>query len=727
MLIMPYIRIFVIAIATILFLIFSRKLSRTSPAGHLLLIAGILLVALNQFVGALFHSNVMPENLQQHLFPTIGRITGHYGQTIGIVCLLAGTYSLVRSLRQHFGAHYSALVENSLVGVYLIQDGVFKFVNPRLAELFGYAREELIGMPISNVIAPKDRNLVAENIRKRLDKEIHSIHYEFTGLKKNGEERQIEVFGSRSIYDGAAAIHGTLMDITERKHAERAIRASEERFRALANSSYDIIGEINTEGKHIYVSDNIEDIIGYTPEEIVNTNILMYVHPDDYMSVFSEFEKSFNNNTSGRVVFRCRDKSGEWHWFECTGHPYVTRIGEKRGILVSRDITLRKKIEEEFAKASKLESIGVLAGGIAHDFNNILTVILGNVSLAKSLDSKNDELQQMLSDAEKACLKAKDLTQQFLTFAKGGDPIKKLTDMDKVLRDNIDFALRGSKVKSNLEIKGDLWPVHIDAGQICQVINNLMMNADQAMPEGGTIEVLGENVTIKDDHSLPLDEGNYVRIKFTDHGVGIREDHLSKIFDPYFSTKQKGSGLGLTISYSVVKNHGGLLTAESQLGKGTCFDLYLPAVLSGKLDRTSTKEEDAMQTSLHQNGKILVMDDEAAIRTSLQRMLTRIGYEVVLSENGAEAVNLYKDAKISGSPFDAVLMDLTIPGGIGGKEAIKDLIQFDPDVKAIVTSGYSNDPIMSDYKKYGFKGVIAKPYQFHNLSKTLQEVILNNH
>jgi CheY-like chemotaxis protein len=317
-------------------------------------------------------------------------------------------------------------------------------------------------------------------------------------------------------------------------------------------------------------------------------------------------------------------------------------------------------------------------------------------------------------------MRAKDLTQQLLTFSKGGIPIKKTISLAEILKDTATFTLSGSSVECKLAIKEDLWPVEADVGQISQVIHNLIINADQAMPEGGIIGVNAENFIVRIDTTLPLQKGNYVKISIKDQGIGIPKEYLSKIFDPYFSTKQKGSGLGLTVAYSIIKNHEGYITVDSEMGAGTTFSIYLPA---------STKQIQIEKIKeikpIFGKGKILVMDDEEIIRDALGEILTTLEYQVNFAKNGEEAIALYKQAKEVNEPFDAVIMDLTIRGGMGGKEAIKKLLEIDSSVKAIVSSGYSTDPVMADYQNYGFSGVVAKPYNIQELSKTLHKIISN--
>ena len=380
------------------------------------------------------------------------------------------------------------------------------------------------------------------------------------------------------------------------------------------------------------------------------------------------------------------------------------------------DITERKKAEEELLRAQKLESLGILAGGIAHDFNNILTTILGNVSMARMQVAPEGEPFEMLSEAETASIRAQKLTKQLLTFAKGGAPVKETTSIKDILKESPSFVLRGSKSRCEFSIAEDLWPAEIDVGQISQVINNIVINANQAMPEGGIIQVAAENLIINAGHGLPVNPGRYIRISIKDQGVGIAEKHLKSIFDPYFTTKHDGSGLGLATTYSIIKKHEGHITVESRLGVGTTFHIYLPASDKAVLE----KEEVRL---IKGQGRILVMDDEAPLRKMVGRMLKNLGYESEFAKDGAEAIRMYKEAQESEKPYDAVILDLTIPGGMGGKEAIKKLLEIDPEVKAIVSSGYSDDPVLSNFQEYGFKGMMPKPFESQSLSKVLHEVL----
>ncbi len=390
-----------------------------------------------------------------------------------------------------------------------------------------------------------------------------------------------------------------------------------------------------------------------------------------------------------------------------------------------QEIKERKKVEEEnealyeqLQQAQKLESLGVLAGGIAHDFNNLLSAILANVSTAQMSLKFDDPVARILIDANKATLQATKLTKQLLTFAKGGAPILHSTSIIGVLTDASDFTLHGSNVKPEFSIPDDLWPVDIDSGQINQVFQNLLINANQAMPDGGAINIEAKNENVTGNGILGISSGKYVKITIADQGSGIAHENIEKIFDPFFSTKAEGSGLGLATSYSIVKKHKGAITVDSKQGQGTTFQIYLPS------SKQEIQAEKPVSYDLYYgNGKILIMDDEKAIRTSLARMLKKTGYEAEVSSDGQDALKMYKEALERQQPYDAVILDLTVPGGLGGLETLERLQKISPDVKAIVSSGYANSPALANYKEFGFSGAVIKPYGIQDLSRILYEVL----
>ncbi|MCD6374094.1 MAG: response regulator [Caldisericaceae bacterium] len=388
-------------------------------------------------------------------------------------------------------------------------------------------------------------------------------------------------------------------------------------------------------------------------------------------------------------------------------------------VWVFRDVSIERQLEEEILKSQKLESIGLLAGGIAHDFNNILAGILGNAQLAKLNLGKDDLVKKYLDGIEEASLNASQLTKQLLTFAKGGEPVKEIISLTDILTEGVEFALRGSNVSANFEIDSDLWPVEADKGQINQVINNLVINAIQAMPGGGTLTIKAKNCT-KEEIIQPELEGDYfIKIQVSDTGHGISEKDLAKIFDPYFTTKQRGSGLGLATSYAIIKKHGGIITVDSRLGEGTSFTIYLPARPEAEVN------EEHKEAKIHsfKGKRVLVMDDEEYIRELMGSFLEMLEIEADFANDGQEAIEKYKLSLEQKRPFDAIIMDLTVRGGMGGREATAEILKLNPQAKVIVSSGYSTDGTLANYQEQGFIARLNKPFTLEELNNILIEVL----
>jgi two-component system cell cycle sensor histidine kinase/response regulator CckA len=505
-------------------------------------------------------------------------------------------------------------------------------------------------------------------------------------------------------------------DVTGRKKMEK----NQQIFASLVEHSTDLIGIASLDGKVFYLNRVGQELVGLDGLEEVRKTRIRDFAPEKHLNPLEKMLSSLSEEGTWKGEARIRNfKTGtripiEMHGFvikdTCTGQPIALAT-------ICRDVSERKKMEEEMARSDKLNSIGILAGGIAHDFNNLLTVIFGNITLAKMFANRHSEVYQRLEESEKAAQRARDLTHQLLTFSKGGAPVKKTISVRELVTESASFVLRGSNVKCELSIPGDLWPVEADEGQLSQVLNNMIINAAHAMHGGGSLQVYCGNVNV-DRNDPPLAKGRYILISIMDHGVGIPKNHLSKIFDPYFTTKKKGSGLGLSTSYSIVKNHGGHIQVKSETGIGTTFQVFLPASEEGKLPARVEEEQFASG-----KGKILVMDDEEAVRDVARSMLESLGYSVTLARDGNEAIAIYKTAMDSDEPFDSVLMDLTIPGGMGGMEAVRKIREIDSGVKAIVCSGYSNDTIMANYRRFGFLGVVPKPYSMKQLSGTITDVL----
>jgi two-component system, cell cycle sensor histidine kinase and response regulator CckA len=516
-------------------------------------------------------------------------------------------------------------------------------------------------------------------------------------------------------------------DITELMEAKAAVAEEKERlFFTLASIAEGVIAT-DPQGRISLMNQVAEKLTGWSSQEAAGKAIC------EVLKIFDEENRQIcldilsgalleeeARATLGNAILRPRQ--GREMLFTMSAAPIRREDGTVAGaIVVFRDVTQEKRQEEEMIKSARIESLGLLAGGIAHDFNNLLTAMLGNVSLAKMLAEPGSKVHSLLGQTEKASVRARHLTQQLLTFAKGGTPVKSLVSLQGLLVEAADFALSGSQVKCAFELAEDLWPVEVDEGQFAQVIQNLLLNAVQAMPAGGGVRITGENLRLTADAIPALPAGRYVRIAVRDRGRGIAKQDMGKIFDPYFTTKELGHGLGLTICYSIIQKHHGHIAVESQEGEGTTFLLYLPA--SEKRFAAPATSREKREAEGPGRGRILVMDDEDVVRDVAAQMITFLGYQVAESRDGEEALAMYAAAREAGRPFDAVLMDLTIPGGLGGKETMEKLLVLDPGVRGIVSSGYANDPIMADYRRYGFCGVAPKPYSMKELAAALETVL----
>jgi len=388
-------------------------------------------------------------------------------------------------------------------------------------------------------------------------------------------------------------------------------------------------------------------------------------------------------------------------------------------VVVFNDISEERRIQSGLLKMQKLESVGRLAGGIAHEFNNVLTAVLGNISLVKMFTEGSGDMYECLNEAEKASLRARDLAQKLMIFSKGGSPVKETASIKELIEESAEFALKGSSAMCEFELPSALWPVEVDIDQMNQVISNVILNAAEAMEGAGVITVKAENYELESNYSS-LAEGRYVKIEIADTGPGIPRENLHQLFDPYFSTKQPGKGMGLAICFSIVKRHGGHIDVESEIGKGTVVTIFVPA----SLRKLNVKEEINKAETVKTSGRrVLFLDDKEVVRASARRILMRLGYDVVCVNEGSEAVDRYSSAMAENRAFDAVILDLTVSGGMGGKECIALLRKLDPNVKAIASSGYPEDSAISDLEVLGFNGFLVKPYDVNQMGSLLFKVI----
>jgi two-component system, cell cycle sensor histidine kinase and response regulator CckA len=517
-------------------------------------------------------------------------------------------------------------------------------------------------------------------------------------------------------------------EITERRRTEEALQKSEAHYRLLTENASDVVWRLDSEYRFTYISPADERLRGFTADEVIGHHVFELFDEEGIELLKKIAQQRQEDEQHGRkteaktfeALHRCKD--GRWLWAEISSRPERDAQGVITGYYgITRNITERKAHEKEQLKIEKLESLGVLAGGIAHDFNNILTGISGNISFARVFLDATHKASKPLAEAEKAVVRAGELARQLLTFSRGGEPIKKVVSLQPLLNETVTLVLRGSNIKGIIDVPDSIQAIEADEGQLNQVVCNIILNAMQAMPDGGVLTVTAQNEMLTNENLMGLPGGEYVQLSFVDQGSGISDNDLKRIFDPYFTTRESGKGLGLASVHSIIKRHGGHVGVYSEINKGTAFTIHLPSIGKTYLQhQTDTVEQ---TRAVHAEGTILVMDDEEAIREITASMLQYLGYQATTCEDGAEAIAHYKAANESGQSFSAVIMDLTIPGGMGGKEAAKQILAIDPKACLIVSSGYSNDPIMSDFRSYGFHGAIAKPYSMTEFGQMLSSVV----
>ena len=543
--------------------------------------------------------------------------------------------------------------------------------------------------------------------------------YEIFVGRLDDERRHVEE--TRRLHGEAVAA------LLQARQSEQALADENERLGVMLRSIGDGVIASDLDGKVLLINNAAEALTGWSRDEALGqplASVFQNVEPDTRkrcVNVVPAPAVSCEGSGARRsTVLVARDLT-ERPIEECAA-PLRDGAGRTIGMMLAfRDISDALRVQEERARASRLESLGLLAGGIAHDFNNILMAIMGNISMARAT-VRSGSSATALAEAEQACVRARQITWQLLTFSKGGVPVKKTVAIASLLEEAASLALRGSNVTSAFDLSPDLWPIEADEPQLVQVFTNLLINAQQSMPQGGVVTIRAENIfelTSKSQHALRVEAGPYVRVSIADQGIGIPKEHLSRIFDPYFSTKQRGSGLGLATTYSIIKNHGGLIGVNSQPGHGTTMEVHFPA--TALVDDRDPRA--LVVSSGHGRGRVLVMDDDASVRTLAANMLEFLGYDAEIVDTGSAAVERFKRALGSKRPFDAVMLDLVVPGDMGARETISQLTGIDPAVRAVVVSGYAQDTAVSSYKDFGFVAAMNKPYNLQDLRTTLENII----
>jgi len=622
--------------------------------------------------------------------------------------------------------------------VMINKEGRITYVNRALEQIIGDQSPDIIGTHVSD---PRWHFQCIDEA-SGVDGDVFQTVFQ-TGRDLVDKRCKMEFAeGRQRVFDVTATVHhdpqgkmigvaAIIHDCTELNRVKEENLEIKNVYERLAQYADEAIFRIDAEnGRVLYINDAAEKILNYSLEDYLSDPkvVMKVMHPNHVKAWLAAVGKADQaKNVLKNITIDCTAREGQTVIMELT----VIAVRDAAGGIsylecLGRDVTVRRFMEAELAKAQKLESIGLMAGGIAHDFNNIMTAVFGSLALAKMESSPESPVYSRLVSTEEHCMKAKALTRKLLTYSRGGSPQRRTASIANVIRDAANFSLSGKNIDCRFEFEDELWSAQIDESQMHQVIHSLVSNAAEAMPQGGTIEIGAKNVELTADQVRPLKAGQYVHWYVRDHGVGISPEHMKRIFDPYFTTKQmgsvKGMGLGLAICYSIVKSHEGMIAVESSPGRGSIFNVYIPASNGEKNDRKPEASTEAVRPS-QLKPKVLLIDDEQILLDVTGSMLRHIGYEVVTAKCHEDALDEYRRGKETGSPFSIIIMDLTMRGNEGGEIAIRRWKDDHPEVKAIISSGYMNDPVVEEYWKYGFVGAMVKPYSLTELKSSLESIL----
>ncbi|GEM_PF-6223960 len=630
---------------------------------------------------------------------------------------------------------FRSFTEKVKVGIYTFDDsGHFTYVNDYMCDFFGYSREVLLKMNYLDLVHPDEREVVGERARKRLMGEEVIDQYELRVIRKDGSVAWLFIFASKVDIKGKRIGLGGLVDITKRKRLEEDLKEEKEKLLVTLKSIGDGVIVTDTVGKIILMSHVAEELTGWSAEEAGGKYLDEVLKLREKGSGI-EIREIIKKLKLRRETFHLEgeielvSKNGMRKIISDSFAPIMDTSKKLIGsVIVFRDITEKVMVSRRLEKAKKLESLGLLAGGIAHDFNNLLTGILGNINLLEIYFSENnrEKIIESIEETKKATLRATGLTRQLLTFSRGGSPVKEITSLEALIEENVRFVLSGSRIGHEISIGEGLWKVDVDPNQISQVIQNLVINAIQSMPDGGKIRIKAENLSIEESrciHGVEVERGDYVCIEVSDEGVGIPEEIRGEIFDPYFTTKEMGSGLGLSTVYSIVKQHNGYIAFESEPGSGTTFYIFLHRAEKIEKGKDESESLAAGEGRGNLRGRVLIMDDEESVRTVFRKMLERMSFRVDEVTNGEDAVSMFQKAMVKGNGYDIVFLDLTIPGGMGGEEVAEKIRDIDNDAVIVAMSGYSNSPVMANFGEYGFAGILKKPFVTEELKALLTKVM----
>lgn len=589
-------------------------------------------------------------------------------------------------------------------------DGKIVLANPHMELLLGVTPGDLSDKRITDFVARPTAKEFMELFRKKSLESTGPFEAELKSKEGSPLWVTINVTPYTDENGKSAGFLASLTDITDHKRLEDDLSLSSE----VLDSAPDAIFLRDPDGTYVYANKTACQERGYTHEEMLKLDLYQVVAPEVQAEVRDRVKSVFSK---GKVFFESVHIRKDGSKFPVEVHLSLIEHGNRKLILsIVHDVSQRQKLAEELIRTLKMESVVLLSRGIAGQFNTLLTHITGNLNVLMSEAEPDSQQFRLLEETDKVVDKARDMVKHLASVSESGTPIKKTTAVGPLLKDTAEYVLAGSNIWTNFFIADSLYAVDLDQAQFLQAFSNVILNAGQAMPKGGVIKVTAHNVHLEENEVPNLPEGNYVEISVADRGHGIRPEDMPHIFDPYFTTRQGKVGLGLSIAYSIIRNHGGMITAESEHSKGSNFHIFLPA-------STEKAVKEILPTKLHIAGvKILLVDDEAVIRNVGSRIMSKLGYEhIEFASEGLEALKKYQAAMDSGRPYDIVIIDLTLPGEMGGKEVVKALHKLDPKANILVSSGYFNDPILTDFRRYGIKGVLAKPYQLEELERMLRE------
>jgi two-component system cell cycle sensor histidine kinase/response regulator CckA len=664
------------------------------------------------------------------------------GECIGLFGVVGGVYAgamdrkRVEAALRESEEFMTALMANIPGLVYRItthRDGRISmdYLSPDAHRIAGLRDSGLEGSPqeLISYVHEDDRGLVERTIASAWD-DPRPVDIEIRLVSPSGRMQWVRAIARPQVGPDAITWYGVLIDVTDRKETEEALRQSEGQHRLLAENISDVIWTMDFGKNGIgYVSPSARNLTGFTPGELTRMPLSQILAPGSLEKAKNLFESHIEAVRAGtfetitvELELLCRD--GATACTESTVSVAYDGAGTPQYILgVTRDISERKRLEDQLRQSAKMQAIGELAGGIAHEFNNMLTGILGYANMLRLTAEPGTAVHESARTIERAAERAADLTRKLLGFARRGRQRRELLNLHELIRDVITLLMQtlSESIRISCEMNGDEIVLTGDPGQIEQVILNLALNARDAMPSGGDLTISAGTVELADTSHMPepdIEPGRYAVLTVTDTGSGIAAGDRDRIFEPFFTTKGqgRGTGMGLAMVYGTVKNHGGFIEVDSRPGEGATFRVYLP---QDRCDADQEHSPVADRLERPGSGRILVVDDEDLVRDVARSMLEVCGYEVVAVSNGLEAVDYYRD---HGDGIDLVLIDMVMPE-MSGRECFRALRGMNPNVRAVLSTGYGADGEAREVVQEGMAGLVLKPFSKAALSATIREAL----